>query len=50
MKKIVWKEVIDNFLKDFVIVEDERNVKELLMWYRNDVEVKKFIEILVEKM
>ena len=45
-KKIHWQVAIDNFLKDPLTAEDERNVKELLSWYRNDVEVKKSIEEL----
>ena len=45
-KKIAWKEVIDNFLKAPLTAEDERNVQELLRWYRNDVDVKKSIERL----
>ena len=48
-KKIAWQEAIDNFLKDPLTAEDELNVQELLRWYRNDVEVKEYIEgLLVE--
>ena len=43
-KKTAWKEVIDNFLKDPLTKEGERNVQELLRWYRNDVDVKESIE------
>ena len=43
-KKTAWNEAIDNLLKDPFTAEEERNVKELLTWYRNDVEVKEFIE------
>ena len=49
-KKTAWKEAIDNFLKDPFTAEDERNVKELLMWYRNDVEVKKSIETSAQEV
>ncbi|KAL9966560.1 hypothetical protein ACROYT_G024651 [Oculina patagonica] len=45
-KKTEWQEAIDNFLKDPLTAEDERNVKELLSWYRNDMEVKKSVEEL----
>ena len=45
-KKTEWQKAIDNFLKDPLTEEDERNVEELLSWYRNDVEVKKSIEEL----
>ena len=44
VKKTEWEEAIDNFLRDPLTVEDERNVEELLIWYRNDMEVKKSIE------
>lgn len=43
-KKTEWKEAIDNFLQEPLTAEDERNVEELLIWYRNDMEVKKSIE------
>ena len=43
-KKTAWQEAIDNFLKDPLTAEDEQNVQELLRWYKNDVEVKIFIE------
>ncbi|KAL9959126.1 hypothetical protein ACROYT_G036214 [Oculina patagonica] len=45
-KKHEWQEAIDNFLKDPLTAEDERNVKELHAWYTNDMEVKKSIEEL----
>ena len=35
-----------NFLNNSLTAEDERNVQELLEWYRNDVEVKESIEEL----
>jgi len=43
-KKTAWQEAIDNLLKDPLTAEDERNVQELLRWYRNDEEVKESIE------
>ena len=45
-KKTEWQGAIDRFLKDPLTVEDTRNVEELEMWYNNDVEVKKSIEVL----
>ena len=45
-KKREWQEAIDNFLKDPLTTEDERNVQELLEWYRNDMEVKISIQEL----
>ena len=43
-KKTAWQEAINNFLKDPLTAEDERNVRELLSWYTNDVEVKQSLE------
>ena len=37
---------MDNFLKEPLTVEDERNVQELQRWYENDTEVKQAIEKL----
>ena len=45
-KKRQWKVAILNFLKNSLTAEDERNVQELLEWYRNDMEVKESIEEL----
>ena len=45
-KKREWQEAIDKFLNDPLTTEDERNVQELLEWYRNDLEVKISIEEL----
>ncbi len=41
-----WQKAIDNFLKDPLTAEDERNAEELLTWYRNDMEVKETMEKL----
>ena len=49
-KKIAWQKAIDDFLKDPLTAEDERNVQELLRRYRNDIEVKESIETLGHKM
>ena len=45
-KKVEWQGSIDKFSKDPLTAEDERNVQELLEWYRNDMEVKQSIEEL----
>ena len=45
-KKYEWQVAIDKFLRDPLTTEDERNVQELLEWYRNDMDVKKSIEEL----
>ncbi|KAL9958682.1 hypothetical protein ACROYT_G035731 [Oculina patagonica] len=45
-KKTEWQGAIDKFLKDPLTAEDEKNVKELLSWYRNDMEVKEKVEEL----
>jgi len=45
-KKVEWQGSIDKFSKDPLTAEDERNVQELLKWYRNDMEVKQSIEEL----
>ena len=42
-KKHDWHVAIFNFLKNPLTAEDERNVQELLEWYRNDMEVKESI-------
>ena len=40
-KKTEWQDAIEKFLTDPLTAEDERNVEELLIWYRNDMDVKK---------
>ena len=49
-KQTAWKEAIDKFLKDPLTAEDERNVEELMRWYRSDVEVKEYIESSAQKL
>ena len=48
-KKTEWQGAIDNFLKDPLTAEDERNVEELLEWYRNDLKVKKLLKSTAQK-
>ncbi|KAL9974446.1 hypothetical protein ACROYT_G011477 [Oculina patagonica] len=43
-KKTEWQEAIDDFLKDALTAEDERNLQELLRWYENDTVVKQSLE------
>ena len=42
-KKPQWQVAIINFLRNPLTAEDERNVQELLQWYRNEMEVKESI-------
>ena len=45
-KKDEWQKAVDKFLKDPLTAQDERNVEELLYWYRTDTEAKEYIEKL----
>ena len=45
-RKTEWQSAVDNFLKDPLTLEDERNVQELVRWYKDDMEAKKSIELL----
>ena len=45
-----WKNAIDTFLKDPLTQEDERNEQELQRWYRNDTEVKEYLEKVESSM
>ena len=49
-KKVAWQGAIDNLLNDPLTVEDERNVQELERWYKSDMEVKKSVEEVSERM
>ena len=49
-KKFQWQVAIFNFLRNPLTAEDERNVQELLKWYRNDMEVKESIGELKSTM
>ena len=46
IKKRKWQKAIDNFLKDPLTVEDERNVQELKKWYQEDTKVWESIDEL----
>ena len=45
-KKTVWQKAIDDFRKDPLTADDDRNVQELERWYKNDVDVKKSMDEL----
>ena len=45
-EKTECQEAIDTLLKDPLTAEAERNVKELLSWYRHDMKVKKSVDEL----
>ena len=47
-KETEWQLAIDNFLKNPLTAEDERNVQELQKWYKEDMNVKEYIEKLVD--
>ena len=47
-KKNEWQEAINDFLKNSLTAEDERNVQELLEWYRNDMDIKVSMEKVEE--
>ena len=49
-KTVQWQVAIFNFLRNPLTAEDERNVQELLEWYRNDMEVKESVEELKSKI
>ncbi|XP_068700104.1 uncharacterized protein [Montipora foliosa] len=46
VKKHEWQDAIDKFLKEPLTAEDERNVEELLSWYKSDIDVKESLEEL----
>ena len=41
-----WQRTVDNFLKDPLTLEDERNGQKLDRWYKDDMEVKESMERL----
>ena len=49
-KKTEWQVAISNFLRNPLTAEDEKNVQELLEWYRNDMEVKEPIGELKQRL
>ena len=49
-RKTAWQGAIAKYLTDPLTVEDERNVQELKAWYKSDMEVKKSIERVSERI
>ena len=49
-RKTAWQGAIANFFTDPLTTEDERNVQELKAWYKSDIEVKKSIEEVTERI
>ena len=49
-KKKEWQNAIDDFCKDALTAEDERNVQELERWYENDKEVKESIKYINDQL
>ena len=49
-RKTAWQGVIAKYLTDPLTTEDERNVQELKAWYKSDIEVKKSIEEVTERI
>ena len=49
-RKTAWQRAIAKYLKDPLTVEDERNVQELEAWYKNDMEIKKSIDEVSERI
>jgi len=49
-KKREWQVSIFNFLRNPLTAEDERNVQELLEWYKNDMEIKESLGELTSTM
>ena len=45
-KETAWQKAIDDFRKDPLTADDDRNVQELERWYKNDVDVKKSMDEL----
>ena len=44
--KTAWQTSVDNFLRDPLTPDDDRNAKELERWYMNDLDIKKSMEAL----
>ena len=49
-RKTAWQGAIAKYLTDPLTTEDERNVQELKAWYKSDIEVKKSIEEVTERI
>ena len=49
-RKTAWQGAIDKYLTDPLTTEDERNVQELKSWYKSDMEIKKSIDEVSERI
>ena len=49
-RKTAWQGAIAKYLTDPLTTEDERNVHELEAWYKNDMEIKKSIDEVSERI
>ena len=49
-RKTAWQGAIAKYLTDPLTTEDERNVQELEAWYKNDIEIKKSIDEVSERI
>ena len=49
-RKTAWHGAITKYLTDPLTVEDERNLQELKAWYKSDMDVKKSIEEVSERI
>ena len=48
--KTAWLRAIAKYLTDPLTIEDERNVQELKSWYKSDMEIKKSIDEVSERI
>ena len=49
-RKTAWKGAIAKYLTDPLTTEDERNVQEFKSWYKSDMEIKKSIDEVSERI
>ena len=49
-RKTAWQGAIAKYLTDPLTTEDERNVQELKAWYKDDMEIKKSIDEVCERI
>ena len=49
-RKTAWQGAIAKYLTDPLTTEDELNVQELKAWYKNDMEIKKSLDEVSERI
>ena len=49
-RKTAWQGAIAKYLTDPLTTEDERNVQEFKSWYKSDMEIKKSIDEVTERI